>query len=161
MPLMGAENSKCFPSPPHFALTTAVGEVGLSVPTSSPVDLVEERVFAQFNNKVKKVGGRWVHYSGASNHMAGVREVSVELDTNICRTIRFRDGSIVEIEGISTVMFIYNTGEHRSLSSIYLIWKLATNIITLGQLDELGYEIQIKGGVMWVCDEQLVLLAKV
>jgi hypothetical protein len=38
---------------------------------------------------------------------------------------------------------------------------LATNIITLGQLDELGYEIQIKGGVMWVRDEQHVLLAKV
>jgi hypothetical protein len=51
-------------------------------------------------------------------------------------------------------MFIYKNGEHMSLSGVYLIQKLNTNIINLCQLDELGYEIQIKGGVMWVRDEQ-------
>jgi transposase InsO family protein len=154
-------NSKCLPALPHSASTTVTGKAGLSAPTPSPVHLIEEKVFAQFSDKAKKDGGRWVLDSGASNHMTGVREFFAELNTNICGTIRFGDRSVVEIEGIGTVMFIYKTGEHRSLSGVYLIPKLTTNIISLGQLDELGYEIHIKRGVMWVPDEQQVLLAKV
>jgi hypothetical protein len=85
--------------------------------------------------------------------MTGVQDVFAELDTNIHGTVRFEDGSVVEIEGIGTIVFVYKTGEHRSLSSVYLIPKLTTNITSLGQLDELGYDIQIGGrggGVTWL-----------
>jgi hypothetical protein len=33
--------------------------------------------------------------------------------------------------------------------------------VSLGHLDELGYEVLIKSGIMWVCDESQRLLAKV
>jgi hypothetical protein len=44
---------------------------------------------------------------------------------------------------------------------VYLIPKLTTNIVSLGQLDEIGYEVVINGCVMRVRDEQKKLLAKV
>jgi hypothetical protein len=91
--------------------------------------------------------------SGESNHMTSVREVFAELNTNICGTVRFGDGSMVEIEGISTIVFICKIGEHKTLFGVYLIPKVTTNIISLGQLYELRYEILIREGVVWVRDE--------
>jgi hypothetical protein len=88
--------------------------------------------------------------------MTGVWEVFTELDTNVYNTVKFGVGSVVEIEGIGTIMFVCKTGEHKTLSSVYLIPKLTTNIISLGQMDVPRYEIVIRDGVMWVCDEEEV-----
>jgi hypothetical protein len=93
--------------------------------------------------------------------MTGVRSVFTELDTNIRGTVRFRDGSVVEIEEIGTVLFTCKDGEHISLTGVYLIPKLTTNIVSLGQLDEIGYEVLICRGVMRLWDEKKRLLAKV
>jgi hypothetical protein len=99
--------------------------------------------------------------NGVSNHMTVVREVLAEQDTNVCNTIKFGDGSVVENEGIGTILFICKTGEHKTLSCVYMIPKFTTNIISLGQMDELRYEVVIRDRVMWVCDEQTRLMAKV
>jgi hypothetical protein len=139
----------------------AAGVLGLSTATPSLVHLLEEKVFAHFSDEVKKESKRWVLDSGASNHMTGVRDAFAELDSNIRGTVKFGDGCVVEIEGVGTVIFICKNGEHRSLTGVYLIPKLTTNIVSLGQLDVIGYEIVIKGGVMRVRDEQMKLLAKV
>ena len=42
---------------------------------------------------------------GASNHMTGCREVLSSLDTSVRGTVRFGDGSLVEIVGIGSVVF--------------------------------------------------------
>jgi hypothetical protein len=139
----------------------ATGLTGHSTPPRGLVYLIEEKVFAQFSDEVKKEGRRWVLNSGASNHMTGIRKVFAELDTNVCNTVKFGDGSMVEIEGIGTIMFVCKTGEHKTMSGVYLIPKLTINIISLGQMDVLGYEIVISDGVMWVCDEQRRLMAMV
>jgi hypothetical protein len=52
-------------------------------------------------------------------------------------------------------------GEHHSLSNVYFIPRLTTNIISVGQLDKFGFEIQISGGIMSVRDEEHRLLARV
>jgi hypothetical protein len=160
-PSTGGANSNSLAHKVSPTLGTAAGLTGLQTTTPSLVHLIEENVFTQFSDEVKKEGRRWVLDSGASNHMTGVREVFVELNRNICGTVRFGDGSVVEIEGIETVLFGCKNGEHRSLSGVYLIPKLTTNIISLGQLDEVGYKVVINGGVMRVWDEQQRLLMKV
>jgi hypothetical protein len=143
------------------ALVAVTGFIGLSARTRGLVHLIKEKVLAQFSDEVKKEGWRWVLDNGMLNHMTGVQEVFTELDTNVCGTVKFGDGSMVEIEGIGTIMFVCKTGEHKTLSGVYLIPKLTTNIISLGQMDELRYEVVIRDGVMWVCDEQRRLMAKV
>jgi hypothetical protein len=93
--------------------------------------------------------------------MTSVRGVFTELDTNIHATVCFGDGSMVEIEGIRIVLFTCKNGEHRPLIGVYLISKLTTNIVSLGLLDEIGYEVTICRGVMRLWDGQKKLLAKV
>jgi hypothetical protein len=50
---------------------------------------------------------------------------------------------VVEIVEVGTVLSVCMTGNHQSLDGVYLIPKLTTNIISLGQLDEAGYEVSI------------------
>ena len=52
-------------------------------------------------------------------------------------------------------------GEHRSFAGAYYIPRLTTNIVSIGQLDEAGYNINIKDGAMKVHEPGGQLLAKV
>jgi transposase InsO family protein len=131
-----------------------------SAPATKPIHLVEAKVFATFADKSDDPG-RWILDTGASNHMTGVRGAFVDLDTGITGTVRFGDGSVINIEGCGTILFQCKNGEHRALANTYFIPRLNTNIISVGQLDENGFKIQIEDGVMRVHDEDRRLLAKI
>ncbi|CAA0841943.1 cysteine-rich RLK (RECEPTOR-like protein kinase) 8 [Striga hermonthica] len=75
---------------------------------------------------------RWYLDSGASNHMTGSKEAFSELDDGVTGTVKFGDGS-----------------------------KLRSSIISIGQLDEHGCEVLVKGGVLKLQDQEQRLLAKV
>jgi hypothetical protein len=89
---------------------------------------------------------------GATNHMTGCRSTFSDLDRNIHGTVRFGDGSVVQIEGMGTILFNYKDGEHRASIGVYYIPRLNTNIISVGQLDEIGFQTMIEGGVMSIRD---------
>ena len=67
--------------------------------------------------------------------MSGSRDAFVNIDSGIRGSVRFGDGSEVEIEGAGTVLFEGKTGEHLPLMGVYFIPRLTTNIVSLGQLD--------------------------
>jgi hypothetical protein len=67
----------------------------------------------------------------------------------------------VEIKGVSSVIFVVESGEHRLLTEVYYIPALRNAIISLGQLDENGSRVEIKDGVMRIWDRHRRLLAKV
>jgi hypothetical protein len=90
--------------------------------------------------------------SGATNHMTGSRSAFTEPDLGIHGSVKFGDGSVVDIEGRGTILFMGNGGEHHGLSSVYLIPRLKANIMSLGQLDEGGCLIYIERGFLtYVC----------
>ncbi|CAA0806572.1 Gag-Pol-related retrotransposon family protein [Striga hermonthica] len=95
---------------------------------------------------------RWYLDSGASNHMTGSKEAFSELDNGVTGTVKFGDGSKVEIRGRGTVIFRCQNGEHRALTDVYYIPQLRSSIISIGQLDEHGCEVLIKGGVLKLQD---------
>lgn len=71
----------------------------------------------------------------------------------------FGDESLVEIEGIGSVMLQAKEG-HKVLTEVYLIPKLKSNIISLGQLEEGGCKIVIEDGYCDVFDVEKSLLAR-
>jgi hypothetical protein len=79
----------------------------------------------------------------------------------VLSTVCFSDDSVVWIEGHGTIMFVCKIGESRSLDGIYFIPRLTTNIVSVGQLDEIGYKIDIDTSVMKIREPGGVLLAKV
>jgi hypothetical protein len=120
------------------------------------VHLNEEKVYSTDRDDDKDA---WVLDTGASNHMTGRREALASLDTTVRGTVRFGDGSLVEIEGIGSVMLQTKKVGHKVLTEVYFIPKLKSNIISLGQLEEGGCEIVIKKGLCSVYDVEGSLLA--
>jgi hypothetical protein len=125
------------------------------------VELVEESVFAVLVDGGEPDSRHWIFDTGASNHMTGAREAFSDLDFDVGGTVRFGDSSIVWIKGCGTILFACKNGEHRALGNVYFIPRLTANIISCGQLDEIGYQILVEGGVMNVHDEHMRLLAKI
>jgi hypothetical protein len=103
----------------------------------------------------------WYLDSGASNHMTSSRVVFAELDTKVTGTVRFGDNSVVDVVGCGTVVIAVRGDEHRALTDVYLIPKLKTSIVSLGQLDENGCPSVIRNGFMSLWDRSNRLLAKV
>jgi hypothetical protein len=102
------------------------------------VHLVEEKVYAHLGDEEKKDCHRWVLDMGATNHMTGCRSTFSDLDHNIHSTVKFRDDSVVKIEGIDTVLFNDKNGEHQTFTGVYFIPRLTTDIISVGSWMRLG-----------------------
>jgi hypothetical protein len=126
-----------------------------------PLKLVEAKVFATFGAPGDQDLKRWVLDTGATNHMTGSRDAFSDLDTGVVGTVRFGDGSVVAIEGRGTVLFALKNGEHQILANTYYIPRLTTNIVSIGQLDEAGFQVLVEHSVLRIRDEERCLLAKV
>ncbi|XP_062193534.1 uncharacterized protein LOC133896916 [Phragmites australis] len=129
------------------------------VEVKAPVHLEEAKAFAQLDGDRFADDALWYLDTGATNHMTGSRDVFSKIDNSVYGTVRFGDGSVVNIEGRGTMLFSCKTGEHRQLTGVYHIPRLDTNLISIGQLDEDGYDVHINHGVMHIRDEQRSLLA--
>jgi hypothetical protein len=93
--------------------------------------------------------------------MSGSQATFSKLDAAIRGTVRFGDDSVAEIEGRGVVVFRCKNGKQRSFAGVYFIPRLKANIISVGQLDEAGYDIHIKQGLMSVHEPNGQLLARI
>jgi hypothetical protein len=125
------------------------------------VHLCEEKVFAQLGEREEHDSKSWICDTRAMNHMSGSWAASTELDAAVRDTARFGDDSVAEIEERGSVVFICKNGEHRSFAGVYFIPRLMANIVSVGQLDEAGYDIHIKNARMDVREPGGRLLARV
>jgi hypothetical protein len=93
--------------------------------------------------------------------MTGRGNVFSELDQAVQGTVKFGDGSVVNICGKGTIIFSGRHDEHKILTSVYWIPCLKNSIISVGRMDEGGARVLIEGGVLRVWDRQQRLLARV
>jgi transposase InsO family protein len=129
--------------------------------TGEQVFLNEERARVELRRSPRDTDEAWYLDTGASNHMTGDDMVFAELDKSVSGKVRFGDGSVVDICGRGTVLFAIDGERHRELSGVYWIPKLKSNIVSIGQLDELGFPTHVEHGFMSVHDQDKVLIAKV
>ena len=102
-------------------------------PAGEPIQLKEERMFAQVSERgEQQEHRRWVLDTGATNHMTGAKSAFSKLESGIRGTVKFGDGSIVEIEGHDTILFVGKGGNYHKLTSVYFIPRLKANILSLG-----------------------------
>jgi hypothetical protein len=117
---------------------------------------MNQKVFLNERKVIPKLKGTqnvaWYLDTGARNHMTGCREKFAELDTKVIGSVKFGNGSIVEIYGKGSVLFECQNGEHRILTEVYYIPRLRSNIISIGQLDEYGCKTLVEDGFMTLWD---------
>jgi hypothetical protein len=148
----------------HTAIVNAHNSSSSSTPPppeTRRIEIQEHKVFAELGPREDRDPDRWVLDSGAMNHMTSARSAFAELDNNVHGTVRFGDGSVVEIEGRGSVVFSCKNGEHRAFTGVYYIPRLTADIISLGQLEEAGCRIVLDAGVLRIYEPGLKLLARV
>ncbi|KAF2322074.1 hypothetical protein GH714_006270 [Hevea brasiliensis] len=142
------------------------GQIYFEEPSLMMIDAVElngvqgEAYVAATSGCLMK-GAGWYLDTGATNHMTGDKHCFVEIDDSICGKVKFGDGSVIDIQGFGSVMFQCKNGEHLTLTNVYYIPKLKSNIISLGQIDESGGRILIECGALRVYDNSNRLIIKV
>jgi transposase InsO family protein len=85
----------------------------------------------------------------------------MELDEAVRGSVKFGDGSVVQIMGRGTIAFSIDGGEHRVFSDVYYISRLRSSVVSLGQLDELACDIRIRHGTLTIHDRRDNLIVKV
>ncbi|XP_024006624.1 uncharacterized protein LOC112083123 [Eutrema salsugineum] len=83
--------------------------------------------------------------NGASNHMTGDRRYFSKIDTSITGKVRFSDDSRIDIKGKGSIDFTDRNSESRTMTDVYFIPDLRSNIISLGQATESGCYVRMKG----------------
>jgi len=109
------------------------GALFVAVACNVTVDSVEEVHLTE--NRVVPVDcpeGVWVLDTGASNHMTSCRAALTHLNERVRGTVKFGDGSSVEIQGLGSMVIQGRRQEHKVLTDIYYIPKLRSNIVSLG-----------------------------
>jgi hypothetical protein len=124
------------------------------------VHLREEKVFVQLGAKEERDAKVWICDTEAMNHMSVSWVAFTNLDLTVCGTVRFGDDSVVEMEGCGLALFRCKNGEHREFAGVYYIPHVMTNTVSMGQLDEAGYDIYIKEGTMSVNERSGRLLTR-
>lgn len=130
-------------------------------------NLVEEKeaeestLLLALNQEADGEGSQWYLDNGASNHMCGDKSKFVELEEKAAGSVTFGDASKIQIEGKGTILIRLKDGTHKLISDVYYVPKLKSNILSLGQLMEKGYEILMKDRSLWLRDRSANLIAKV
>ncbi|XP_039793087.1 uncharacterized protein LOC120659092 [Panicum virgatum] len=96
----------------------------------------------------------WYLDSGATHHMTRRRDLSTDLDNNVCGSVWFGDASKVDNQGIGSIVFEGKNGEHWELHGVFYIPALRNSIMSLGWLDEGGSEVRIKDGILRIWDRR-------
>lgn len=102
----------------------------------------------------------WYLDNGASNHMTGDRNYFKSIDETISGKVRFGDDSRIDIKGKGPVVFLTKDGEKKTLTDVYYIPDLRSNIISLGQATESGCDIRMRDGILTLHDKDGRLIAK-
>ncbi|XP_062205191.1 uncharacterized protein LOC133907176 [Phragmites australis] len=73
--------------------------------------------------------------------MTGDKEKFRELDEGIIDRVKFGDGSMVQIMGLGSIVFSCKNDNQWLLQEVYYIPRMCINIISLGQLTEVGHKV--------------------
>nr|GEZ70141.1 zinc finger, CCHC-type [Tanacetum cinerariifolium] len=102
----------------------------------------------------------WYLDNGASNHMTGVKSHFKDINESISGRVRFRDGSYIQIKGRGSILLGYRNQEQKIVSDVYYIPNLKSNILSLGQLTEIGCKVIMDENKLTLYDKNKKLLMK-
>ncbi|KAA8540036.1 hypothetical protein F0562_026728 [Nyssa sinensis] len=88
----------------------------------------------------------WFLDSGCSNHMCGNRGMFINLDESFLHSVRLGNNSRMNVVGKGNVRLLLN-GVNHVVHEVYYVPDLKNNLLSIGQLQERGLAILIKGGV--------------
>ena len=93
--------------------------------------------------------------------MCGNKSAFSILDESYQDSVKFENDSKVAVMGKGQVTIQTKRNISQIISDVLYVPELKSNYLSLGQLEEKGYEIVIKKGFFWIQDDNLGLIAQV
>ncbi|XP_004301444.1 PREDICTED: uncharacterized protein LOC101291249 [Fragaria vesca subsp. vesca] len=103
----------------------------------------------------------WYLDSGCSNHMCGSKSSFSVLDEEFRTVVRFGDNSTVNVMGKGDIRIRTKANHVETISNVYYVPALKSNLLSIGQLQEKGYVSTMRDGACEVYDPQRGLIAHV
>jgi hypothetical protein len=104
--------------------------------------------------------GSWYLDIGCSNHMACRKEWFVQLDERIQNRVWFADNSTVTSVGKGRIQIRRKDGKVAYISDVLYVPAMKHNLLSVGQLVEKGFSMNLKDIMMRVYDPQGVMILK-
>lgn len=104
----------------------------------------EELLLMAYIDKNNSLGNTWYLDSGCSNHMCGNKSLFYDLDETFRETVKLGNNSCISVMGKGDIKLHMKNNIVHTISSVFYIPDLKSNLISLGQLQEKGYIIIIQ-----------------
>jgi len=85
----------------------------------------------------------------------------MDVDEPVSGNVLFGDNSHILVKGKGKILIRLKDGRHEFISNVYYISNMKNNIISLGQLLEQGYDINMKDSSISIRDGRNNLITKV
>lgn len=102
----------------------------------------------------------WYLDTDCSNHMCGEKSAFSELDETFRTTVKLGDNSRLAAKGKGKVKVQTKSSSVHIISDVFFVPNLKKNLISVGQLQENGYDVSIKHGICRILDSNLGLIAE-
>lgn len=112
----------------------------------------EETLLMAFNVMENFDQETWYVDTGCSNHMSGCKPSFVNLDESFHTTVSFGDKSTVNVMGKGEIQIRTKNDFIETISNVFFIPDLKTNLLSAGQLQDKGYRITIFQGECEIYD---------
>jgi hypothetical protein len=102
----------------------------------------------------------WYLDSGCSNHMTGHREWLIKFDSSRKTNVRLADNRNLESEGIGDIAIKMKDGRNALIKQVLLVPGMKCNLLSIGQLIEIGFSVSMHGNTLNLYDKQHNLILK-
>ncbi|XP_026417180.1 uncharacterized protein LOC113312660 [Papaver somniferum] len=111
---------------------------------------------ANSNNYTKSDSSQseaWFIDSGCTTHMSSVKSLFVDMDTSINSLVKMGDGNMVQANGRGTIC-VQTINGAKYIRDVLYVPDLAQNLLSVGQLVELGYAVNFEDGYCTIYDKK-------
>lgn len=104
---------------------------------------------------------QWYLDTGCSNHMIDRKEWFFDLNEAVKSKVRLADNLVISVEGVGKVIIKRNDGVRAYISDVLYVPNMKNNLLSLGQLVEKGYSMNLGNNQMKIFygHNKLILIA--
>ncbi|GKV49915.1 hypothetical protein SLEP1_g56638 [Rubroshorea leprosula] len=102
----------------------------------------------------------WFLDTGCTNHMCGKKEFFVDLDESYRSKVKFADESTLPVMGKGRILIKLKNGDHNYISDVFYVPDMKSNLLSLGQLLERGYNMLLRDNQLSIFDVKGTLILK-